>query len=83
MPQVVCVEGMEGAQGLLCCLYLCLEWGGEEGEEGGDVPCMSDVVSCVEFLILRPECQDTMAQLLGERSVEGYTPFMTAVTNKV
>lgn len=69
---------------LLTLLPLYSDWTSDEGEEGSDYMCMSDTASNILHLLTSLEgCEEVLTQLLQQKNLEGYTPFMAAVAYKV
>lgn len=62
-------------------------WGGEEEEEEeaakGTSEGPGEAMRCVEWLCGFTASHSVLADLLKERSIEGYTPFMAATAYKV
>ena len=65
-------------------LSLCTEWTSEDGDDIGDSLCVSDTAADILHLLTSLDGQqEVLTQLLQEKNLEGYTPFMAAVACKV
>lgn len=78
--------------GLVCGLWgtvtlslAGLDWTSEDGEDLSDsvVVAMDTANSIVDLISSLDDYQQVLIQLLQERNLEGYTPFMAAVVFKV
>lgn len=56
----------------------------EEGDEYGDSLVAADTANdIVDLLSSYYDCREVLTQLLQEKNLDGYTPFMSAVVFKV
>ena len=64
---------------------VCVEWSGESGDISDSEPTVQNTVATDIFhRVTSLECHASLySELLQERSVEGHTPFMAAITYKV
>ena len=68
----------------LCCCCLLPDWIGEEGDEIGENFLAADAANdMLDLIASYSEFHEVLAQLLQEKNLEGYTPFMAAVVFKV
>ena len=60
------------------------DWTSDEGEEGSEFMCSANTAADILHLLSSMEgCEEVLTQLLQQKNLEGYTPFMAAVAYKV
>lgn len=76
---------MCGLWGTVTLSLAGLDWTSEDGEDLSDsvVVAMDTANSIVDLISSLDDYQQVLIQLLQERNLEGYTPFMAAVVFKV
>ncbi len=63
---------------------MCVEWAGESGEVIDSEPAQNSIVMDMFHRVTSLECHAHLySELLQERSVDGHTPFMAAISYKV
>ena len=65
-------------------MSLVSDWTSDEGEDGSDFSCMANTAADILHMLSSLEgCEEVLTQLLQQKNLEGYTPFMAAVAYKV
>lgn len=60
------------------------DWIGEDGDELGENLLAADAANdIVDLISSYYDCHEVLTQLLQEKNLDGYTPFMSAVVFKV
>ena len=60
------------------------DWTSDEGEDSADFASMANTAADILHLLSSlTDCEEVLTQLLQEKNLEGYTPFMAAVAYKV
>ena len=60
------------------------DWTSDEGEDSADFATMANTAADILHMLSSLEgCEEVLTQLLQQKNLEGYTPFMAAVAYKV
>lgn len=60
------------------------DWTSDEGEDGADFATMANTAADILHMLSSLEgCEEVLTQLLQQKNLEGYTPFMAAIAYKV
>ena len=62
---------------------MCVDWSSEELDDLSDSVSTDPVHDIVDLISSLDDYHGVLTQLLQERNLEGYTPFMAAVVYKV
>ena len=65
-------------------MLLVSDWTSDEGEDNIDFTTMANTAADILHMLSSLEgCEEVLTQLLQQKNLEGYTPFMAAVAYKV
>ena len=60
------------------------DWTSDDGDESSEFTCSANTAADILHLLSSLEgCEEVLTQLLQQKNLEGYTPFMAAVAYKV
>lgn len=69
---------------MIDCTTFPSDWTSDEGEDISDFTCLANTAADILHLLSALEgYEEVLTQLLQQKSLEGYTPFMAAVAYKV
>jgi hypothetical protein len=65
-------------------VFYTIDWTSDEGEDGADFATMANTAADILHMLSSLEgCEEVLTQLLQQKNLEGYTPFMAAIAYKV
>ena len=77
------VQLIEQIASTFWCVFAS-DWTSDEGEDSSDFATMANTAADILHMLSSLEgCEEVLTQLLQQKNLEGYTPFMAAVAYKV
>ena len=65
-------------------VFCIADWTSDEGEDGADFATIANTAADILHMLSSLEgCEEVLTQLLQQKNLEGYTPFMAAIAYKV